>query len=156
MKGLIFAAFILLITAHTAISGALIEGIAIATDGDTIRIGEKRIRLFGIDAPEKKQTCHAGRAWPCGQAAADELARLIENQVVRCIEHDSDRYGRSVAVCHAAGIELNAHLVRAGLAVATPQYTRRYLGEQAEAEKAKRGIWAGTFQNPADYRRDRR
>ncbi len=49
-----------------------ISGTAWAGDGDSLTIGVTRIRLFGIDAPELNQVCQrGGRAWSCGQAAAE-------------------------------------------------------------------------------------
>lgn len=126
------------------------------TDGDTLRMGPFRIRLFGIDAPEQQQTCRTTQTWHCGIAAKDALIELIRDEPVRCDVQDIDRYDRAVAICHVRDLELNAELVRAGMAVATPQYSRRYMSLQDEARRGKRGLWASKFQMPEEYRRDRR
>jgi endonuclease YncB( thermonuclease family) len=71
---------------------------------------------------------------------------------------DTDRYGRVVAVCFRGdGVEVNAWLVRNGFAIDYRKYSRgRYLSEQSEAQRHKRGVWRGTFVNPDDYRRVKR
>ena len=70
-----------------------ITGIATIIDGDTIAIGETRIRLEGIDAPEAAQSC--GRrwfgTWACGRASADELAKLTARQTVTCESKGTDK-----------------------------------------------------------------
>ena len=63
----------------------IISGIAKVTDGDTIRIEGKKIRFFGIDAPEKKQQCSKpwltisfisfNKNYPCGQISTDKLKK---------------------------------------------------------------------------------
>jgi endonuclease YncB( thermonuclease family) len=53
-----------------------------AIDGDTIRIGAERFRLWGIDAPEARQTCADG--WPAGQVASQALASLMQGRAVTC------------------------------------------------------------------------
>ena len=68
----------------------IISGIAKVIDGDTIRIGEKKIRLFGIDAPEKEQQCKKiwltisflsfSRNYPCGQISTNKLKSKINNK----------------------------------------------------------------------------
>jgi endonuclease YncB( thermonuclease family) len=70
-------------------------------DGDTIEIHGQRIRLFGIDAPESRQTCEAdGAIYRCGQQAALALADHIGQRTVSCSQRDTDRYDRVVAVCN--------------------------------------------------------
>lgn len=137
-------------------------GVAEVVDGDTLAIrGERtRIRLYGVDAPEGRQTCDdaQGRRYLCGSRAADALASLIgRNGRVSCREEDRDRYGRSVAVCEAGGREINGELVRQGWAVEYGQYSDgRYADGEAEARNAKRGLWAGTFVKPWAWRRGER
>ena len=67
-------------------------------------------------------------------------------------ERDRDRYGRVVAVCRAAGEDLNAWMVSQGWALAYRQYSRDYVGEEADARAARRGIWRGDFVEPWDWR----
>jgi endonuclease YncB( thermonuclease family) len=132
-----------------------ITGRAWVVDGDTIRIAGVPIRLAGIDAPEKAQTCTDpnGGAWLCGAAATRQLRERIRGQNVTCRPRALDRYGRVVATCSLAdGSDLNAWLVRGGWAVASG-FSRIYVSEEAEAIAAKRGIWAGSFITPAEWRR---
>jgi endonuclease YncB( thermonuclease family) len=70
-------------------------------DGDTLEIHGRRIRLFGIDAPERSQLCvrPTGELWLCGQQASFALADRIGRAVVTCQPCDLDRYDRVVAVC---------------------------------------------------------
>lgn len=139
-----------------------LSGQAEVIDGDTLAIrGEKtRIRLYGVDAPEGQQTCNdgEGKRYLCGSRAAEAIASLIgRNGRVSCQEEDRDRYGRVVAVCHANGRDINGELVRQGWAVEYGQYSDgRYSDEEAEARRAKRGLWAGTFVKPWDWRRGER
>ena len=84
-------------------------------DGDTIEVNGSRIRLHGIDAPERAQTCLAGgKRWQCGQHATRALADRIAGRPVACEERARDRYGRIVAVCRLNGRDLNAWLVAEG------------------------------------------
>lgn len=129
----------------------VLEGVAFAVDGDTLEMGGERIRLAGIDAPELHQECtREGRPWPCGDAARRSLARLVATAEVRCEGRQSDPYGRLVARCTAGNIDVSDFMVREGLALA--YRGRDYVGAEAEAQAARRGLWAGSFQKPSDYR----
>ena len=132
-------------------------GKARVIDGDTIDIAEQRIRLHGIDTPETKQTCHReGVVWMCGAAATKNLRKLIGGAKVTCIRRDKDRYGRIVAICHANGIDLNAAMVRSGMALAYRKYSKDYTDQEASAKAARRGLWAGQFVPPWEWRRGKR
>jgi endonuclease YncB( thermonuclease family) len=138
----------------TGTAGAPV-GTATATDGDTIRIGEERIRLHGIDAAEFGQTCAsaAGARWDCGGAARERLAALLAAGPVACVSDERDLYGRLVAVCTAAdGTPINATLVREGLAWAYIEYSTDYVRDEAAARAEHRGIWQATTMPPWDYR----
>ena len=64
---------------------ANLQGSPRVIDGDTIEIASTKIRLFGIDAPESKQTCFADKSeYACGEAAAQALRDLISDREVRC------------------------------------------------------------------------
>jgi endonuclease YncB( thermonuclease family) len=144
------------------IAAQSLSGPADVIDGDTLAIrGEPtRIRLYGIDAPESQQTCEdaARKRYLCGGKTAEALATLIgRNGRVSCLEQEKDRYGRSVAVCEANGLNINAELVRQGWAIEYKQYSDgRYADEEADAQKAKRGLWAGAFVKPWEWRRGER
>ncbi|HEY2134514.1 MAG TPA: thermonuclease family protein [Xanthobacteraceae bacterium] len=134
---------------------APIVGRAWVVDGDTIHVAGNRIRLEGIDAPERDQSCNDadGRAWLCGQAATRQLRERIRGQSLTCRPRARDVYGRVVAACALPdGADVDAWLVRQGWAVATGEL---YAAEQAEARTEKRGIWAGSFMLPREWRRQK-
>ncbi len=130
-------------------------GRARVIDGDTVDLAGTRIRLEDIDAPEMNQTCVdlKGQAWPCGKTATDELRAHINGSDLNCQPSGFDRYRRMLAVCSLPdGSDVNAWMVREGWAVATG-FLKAYGSDQAAAVAAKRGIWAGHFMPPADWRR---
>lgn len=123
-------------------------------DGDTISLSSSHIRLEGIDAPEADQTCldAAGKSWACGQAATRELRRHIRGRELTCDARAADRYHRVLAVCSLPdGSQVNAWMVRQGWALSSG-FVKTYGSEQAEAEAAKRGLWAGSFTPPRAWR----
>jgi hypothetical protein len=77
------------------------HGKAWVIDGDTVVISGTHIRLEGIDAPEKDQTCMDanGKPWACGQTATRELRGLIGGRDLTCDKRAEDRYQRALAVC---------------------------------------------------------
>ncbi|PNY81307.1 thermonuclease family protein [Deinococcus koreensis] len=135
-------------------TGAPVSGPATAIDGDTLDIRGTRVRLFGIDAPEHDQTCRrAGKTYACGQEALGALRGLLAEQAVRCTPRATDRYGRTVAVCAAGGQDVNGWMVARGYALAYRDYSTDYVAQENAARKARRGLHAGTYVNPADFRR---
>jgi len=162
MKSLTLLAFSLPLILSSVASAQTFSGQADVVDGDTLSIrGQSaRIRLYGVDTSEGQQTCEdaAGKRYLCGSQAADALAALIgRNGRVVCQEEDRDRYGRIVAVCQANGREINAELIRQGWALEYKQYSDgRYSDEEVDARKAKRGLWAGKFVEPWNWRRGER
>ena len=126
-------------------------------DGDSLELGQARVRLHGIDAPEGRQSCTSdGRRWPCGEQATRALAQRIGSRSVACEERDRDQYGRIVAVCREGGQDINAWMVSQGWALAYRRYSRDYVAEESTARAAKRGLWRGDFVAPWDWRRGQR
>ncbi|MCI4645633.1 MAG: thermonuclease family protein [Hyphomonadaceae bacterium] len=131
--------------------GVLI-GKVYVTDGDSMRMGDHRIRLFGIDAVEARQTCEfESGPWDCGRAARRALERLTDGKTLTCSVRDMDR-GRHVAVCTADGVEINAQMVRRGWAVAYTDFSEDYVDEEAVARAEGLALWRSNFERPHDYR----
>jgi endonuclease YncB( thermonuclease family) len=139
-------------------ASADIVGRASVIDGDTIEIHGQRIRLHGIDAPEKGQPCFdaSGKSWRCGPAAANALDEFVGVSPVACRERDVDRYGRIVATCTLRGEDIEAWLVRNGHAMAYRRYSSDYIGAEQDAKNAKVGIWSGVMQPPREWHKEQR
>ena len=134
-----------------------IEGKARIVDGDTIVIGEERVRLHGIDAPEQNQTCLVANIdWECGVEATEALERMIAEQKVYCAGEERDLYKRLIAVCYVGALNLNRQMVSEGWALVYRRYSNDYSAEEIEARKANRGIWKGGFVAPWDWRKIQR
>jgi endonuclease YncB( thermonuclease family) len=128
-------------------------------DGDSLRIGDREIRIAGIDAPEYRQTCSdaAGRAWPCGKEARSALEALTGEAALSCTKEAEDRYGRALAQCRTAKGDVATRMARLGWALDARD--ERFAAPQAaiaEAKAAKRGIWRGGHQHPAEWRKANR
>lgn len=136
----------------------VLRGEAVVSDGDTLRVGAVKVRLFGVDAPETHQTCDLDTrdTWACGEVAADRLRALVVGQQVTCVIADEDRYGRRVARCSAGGTDLGAQLVREGLARAYTQFGDDYAALEDRARADGIGLWHGTTEAPWDYRAEKR
>jgi len=147
---------ILLLLTAPAIAQQIISGQARVIDGDSLVIDGERIRLLGIDAPESGQACrdYQNIPYPCGEFARTALSQMIAKKTVTCTVEGRDRYQRALAVCRVGQTDLNAEMVRIGAAVAyiDPRYRRL----EQDARAARRGIWAGTFERPEDWRRANR
>lgn len=156
---------LLLLAALGARQGGLLPGSVshdagrfIAVDGDSLRKGGREYRLHAIDAPELNQTCQRadGGDYPCGREAKRELARLIGTGELACDILDTDRYRRSVAECRLGTININDAMVRSGWAIAYRRHGGDHVAAEADARKARRGIWQGRFEAPEDWRNARR
>lgn len=114
------------------------------TDGDTIKVldpgGQQvKVRLYGIDSPEKKQSF--------GQVATKYTANMIAGKTVEIEEVDRDRYGRIVGIVLIGGVNVNQELVSNGYAWVYHQYCRRpecqnWQSLEQEAQAKKIGLWA--------------
>ena len=110
-------------------------------DGDTVGVMHdgraERIRLNGIDAPEKRQAF--------GRRAQDYLGEMIFQQTVRVVVRSKDRYGRTVADLYLGKKQVNQEMVRAGMAWWFRRYAPRdqVLRElEEQAREAGLGLWA--------------
>lgn len=134
----------------------VIVGVA---DGDTVTLldagkTQHRIRLDGIDAPERTQ--------PHGQRSRQSLAALAHGRVARADCPKVDRYGRAVCRVTVDGIDLGLEQVRRGYAWHYVKYAHeqragdreRYARAESDARSAHAGLWS--FSDPVppwDYRR---
>jgi len=137
--------------------------LARVTDGDTIVVKqgnqEEKIRLCGIDAPEKAQ--------PLGSQSAAFLTKLLNEapDKIGIVPVERDRYGRLVAEVVVLGKEeksVQAELLMQGMAYVYPQYVDSCWNgdvmKRAEAigQEQKAGVWAGNYQKPWDYRKQQK
>ena len=140
-----------------------ITGHAKVTDGDTIKINTFKIRLNGIDAPEKKQKCKRAyleifififyEDYSCGQKSTEALLKKINNQKITCKISNVDYFKRLIGECYKRKINLNAWLVSNGYAVAFRKYSKKYVSHETLAKQEKKGMWQGKFEMPWDYRK---
>jgi endonuclease YncB( thermonuclease family) len=135
-------------------TGDIVTGRPRVVDGDSLEVSGHRIRLFGIDAPESTQDCRdpRGRSYACGREARDALSAAISGQPVSCTPV-GESYGRDVSMCSTGGHDLSETMVRSGHALELRQYSRgRYADAEREARSARRGLWAGDFEQPSQWR----
>lgn len=142
---------------QSATAATVLNGPARVIDGDTIDIQGSRVRLFGIDAPESAQRCKDARnaEWACGRSATHALENLTAGQPVTCRGESHDEYGRLLGVCTTPNSEINAFLVRQGLAWAFVKYSDAYVTVEAEAKTARRGVFAARNEPPWVFRSHR-
>lgn len=135
-------------TAYDEIRGKVVR----VADGDTITIREPdseqtKVRLFGIDAPER------GQAF--GQKSRRTLAGLIANQTVDILIEDEDQYGRIVGIVLLDEENINLSMVKSGMAWVYRRYQDdpEWLEAEANARDAGRGLWSvPNPEPPADWR----
>lgn len=113
------------------------------TDGDTIKIltperQQVKVRLYGIDAPEKKQ--------PYGAAAKRYLSDLIAGKTVQIEELGKDRYKRVLGIVYLDGKDVNEILVLNGYAWAFTKYSKIYESQEWQARSKGFGLWR--YKNP--------
>lgn len=151
MRALLFSA-LFLIVAGAAIAGVF-KGQARVIDGDEIEVAGKRVRLYGIEAPDLGQTCwYQNKEFPCGQSARRNLWLNVKNQRLTCREK-SVVDGVVVALCFdAKGRDVAGGLVRSGWALAVPKQVEVYIEAEAEAKRQKLGLWNFKFTKPWDWR----
>jgi endonuclease YncB( thermonuclease family) len=123
-------------------------GRASIIDGDTIAVGNARVRLFGMDAPELSQ--------PGGAAARGHLIRLAGGREVSVHPLDVDCYGRIVARVRLDTVDLSKRMVEEGFAVAMTDWHLDFAFAEWRARRRGLGLWAkhaGGISDPAAHRR---
>lgn len=133
----------------------VIAGPVRVIDGDTLDIGGHRVRLHGIDAPEQAQTCAqpSGVEWACGAWVTAEVKARFAGRQATCQPIEIDRYGRIVATCQTAGVDIGEAIVAEGLAFAYRRYSSAYIAAEKGAAISGRGLHGQQVQNPAAYRK---
>jgi endonuclease YncB( thermonuclease family) len=120
-----------------------LSGKARAISGDTLEVGGRVVRLYGIDAPEEGQVCpRQGKRLDCGREAAFALAYETAEHWLRCEPRRHEPGALMavlVAVCFVGPYDLADVMVRKGWAQA---YDVKYARAQDEAQSHRRGIWA--------------
>jgi endonuclease YncB( thermonuclease family) len=121
-----------------------------------LRCPTQRLRLTGVDAFERMQTCRDanGGLLYCGAIATGRLNQLVAMPGFGCQvdEEFVDRHAREFAVCFVSGKDVGAILVSEGLAFAYGRRTR-YVAIEEEAKREKRGAWGyGSFVRPQFWR----
>lgn len=151
MRALLFSALFLMV-AGAAMAGVF-KGQARVIDGDEIELAGKRVRLYGIEAPELGQTCwYRNKEFPCGHSARRNLWLNVKDQRLTCREK-SVVDGVVVALCFdAKGRDVAGDLVRNGWALALPKQVEVYIKAEAEAKRRKLGLWNFRFTKPWDWR----
>ncbi len=143
-------------------------GVTEVNDGNTLEIQETRMRLYGIDAPDLGQECMLnGLPYQCGVVAYTHLIDLLAGKGrITCYASKLEGDDRPYAKCGlptANGADIRADtpsfnemMVRAGWALANRSHTNDYVAAEDEARKEKRGLWAGEFVNPSEWRNGKR
>jgi endonuclease YncB( thermonuclease family) len=126
----------------------------LVTDGDTLRFGKDRVRLWGIDAPEIHQRCPD--RWLAGIEASRKMRELVKGHHVICENRGHDRYGRMIGLCRADGVDIQAAMVRAGMAWAFVRYSSDYVQEEAQAKADRLGVFAHGCEPAWEWRAERR
>ena len=108
-------------------------------DGDTLRLAGQVVRLDGVQAPSRGDTCRSGA--DCGGAATSALAGLVRDRKVECRLSGHDRLGRPYAACAANGRDLSSAIVASGWARASE--ARPALADlELRARQQGAGLWA--------------
>lgn len=130
-------------------------------DGDTFAIGETRIRLWGIDAPETKQQCREtnGKPYSCGAEAKNHLEKIISGRVITCHQRGTNPQrgnlkSRIVAQCYVDvdRTDIGRAMILSGYAFRTGHAGNLYADVQRIAFRTELGLWRGSFQEPWHWR----
>ena len=160
--------FILFLFFNTVNAEIFIIGYANVSDADTIKISNYKIRLHGIDAPEKKQLCQKPyfnlgifslyEDYLCGEFATNKLKEFIDSEfIIECkVKVKKDFFGRHLGTCFKNNTNINQWLVENGYAVAFTKYSKDYIKYEEIAKNNKSGIWSGKFLMPWEWRKKKK
>ncbi len=135
-----------------------IKGTPRVISGDTLVLAGKRLRLYGVDAPEAGQNCRLanGRAYDCGLVSTTALMDLTAGVSITCRPRREKANGDTYATCFADGYDLSHGMAHTGWALAYPETGTIYARVQERARKARRGLWRGAFVTPWQWRDGKR
>lgn len=144
-------------TSPAVVYGMSVSGPAHVLDGDTADIAGKRVRLYGIDAPELSQSCADAKrkSWPCGKVARESLEELTAGKTVICTYEEVDATGRLLGSCKVDGRDINETLVSEGHAWAFVRYSDVYTASERKARAAQKGIFAAENVPAWEFRQKR-
>ncbi len=129
-----------------------VKGPGAAKEGDLVTVKGQEFRLFGIDAPDKGQTCEnvRGQQYDCHALATRILSLLINNREIECTPRgQSPAAGPKLAICRAEnGDDLAYAMVERGMALAYRPLSFDYVGIEARAISFRRGLWGGRVEPP--------
>ena len=135
VRSVLALALFLITACAPAAAQAPISGFGKSIDGDSLMVGDKEVRLFGIDAPEFDQSCQrAGGEWSSGAAAADQLSKLVTGKTVVCTSVGTDDHGRILGRCMSGWTDVNRAMVATGYAVAYRRYSSDYVSAEESAK----------------------
>lgn len=142
LKSLVVTAVSLLFAVSVLAGNTVPVKVVGVADGDTITVvmdgKQTKIRLYGIDAPEKAQ--------PYGQVATESMKRLATGHAVTVQAFERDKYGRTIGMVFADGVNVNETMVKSGNAWVYQQYcTEAFCAQwqtsEQEAKAARLGLW---------------
>lgn len=151
-----------LLLANTSVADTLMGRVVGVSDGDTVTVldvanTQFKIRLMGIDAPEKKQAF--------GQKSKEHLSDLVFNKQVAVEYTKQDKYGRTIGQIFVDGIDANLEQVKGGLAWHYKQYQKEqspddrtaYAQAEEQARLEHRGLWRDQAPTPPwNWRREQK
>lgn len=132
------------------------QGNVYVVDGDTFHMNGQKIRIWGIDAVERHQTClKSGQSYECGKSARLYLQSVIGKDIPVCTARPkSPKETRTVASCQVDGKDIGHEMVKSGWALDYRHFSKgAYSSEEKAARQKRLGIWAGEFQSPYDWRK---
>ncbi len=135
----------------------IVTGEARVIDADILIVAGKRIILWGLNAPERSQVCNLdSNEWGCYHVAKRTLEALAGRGEIQCtLVGEPDPFGRRHGVCTFGAEDLNAQMVRKGMALAFSEQTADYGPQQLKAITEGVGPWqpGAKFEEPWVWRR---
>lgn len=153
-----FLSFLLvaILTVHPVLADDEITGKPQVVDGDSLTLDGTLVRIYGMDAPELKQTCVSkkGKTQHCGDLARQMLQTIIHTNPVKCLPRGKDPDGAIVALCYGGPFDIAEQMIGAGWALPVREETEDYVRAETFARARHEGMWRGTFIPPKQWREE--